>query len=67
MAESYSVIRCIDSQTGEYEMQTFFIMKESDAARARIRAIEHALKESEAVQRYAQKVSDFVKEGFTSK
>ena len=64
MTESYSIIRCVDPKAGEYEMQTFFIVNESAATRARIRAMENALKESEAAQRYAQKVSDFVKEGF---
>lgn len=66
MSESYSIIRCIDPKTGEYEMQTYFIVNESAATRARIRAMENALKESEAAQRYAQKVSDFVKEGFAN-
>lgn len=66
MSESYSIIRCIDPKKGEYEMQTFFIVNESAATRARIRAMENALKESEAAQRYAQKVSDFVKEGFAN-
>ena len=66
MFESYSIIRCIDPKKGEYEMQTFFIVNESAATRARIRAMENALKESEAAQRYAQKVSDFVKEGFAT-
>ena len=66
MSESYSIIRCIDPKKGEYEMQTFFIVNESAATRARIRAMENALKESEVAQRYAQKVSDFVKEGFAN-
>lgn len=66
MSESYSIIRCIDRKAGEYEMQTFFIVNESAATRARIRAMEYALKESEAAQNYAQKVSDFVKEGFVT-
>lgn len=66
MSESYSIIRCIDPKTGEYEMQTYFIVNENAATRARIRAMENALKESEAAQRYAKKVSDFVKEGFTT-
>lgn len=68
MTESYSIIRCLNPkakpQDREYEMQTFFIVNESAATRARIRAMENALKESEAAQRYAQKVSDFVNEGF---
>lgn len=64
MSESYSIIRCVDPKSGEYEMQTFFIVNESAATRARIRAMENALKESEAAQHYAQKVGDFVREGF---
>lgn len=64
MVESYSVIRTIDKKTGEYEMQTFFIIDESAATRARIRAMENAMKESEAAQKYAEKVSEFVREGF---
>ena len=48
-------------------MQTFFVVSESAATRARIRAYENALKESEAAQKYAQKVSDFVRKGFEPK
>ncbi|MBD5326344.1 MAG: hypothetical protein HDS04_06670, partial [Bacteroides sp.] len=66
LVESYSIIRNIDYRAGEYEMQTYFIVNESAATRARIRAMENALKESEAAQHYAQKVSDFVKEGFAT-
>lgn len=64
--ESYSIIRCINPKADEYEMQTYFIVNESAATRARIRAMENALKESEAAQRYAKKVSDFVREGFAN-
>lgn len=67
MIESYSIIRCINPKAKgdkEYEMQTFFIINESAASKARIRAMEDALKESEAAQKYAKKISDFVKEGF---
>lgn len=67
MRESYSIIRMIDKEKGEYEMQTFFIVDESAATRARIRAMENALKESEAAQKYAEKVSQFVQEGFEKK
>lgn len=70
MMESYSIIRCLNPKAKEkdreYEMQTYFIINESAATRARIRAMENALKESEAAQKYAQKVSDFVKEGFNN-
>ncbi len=62
MQESFSVIK--DNKDGTYSMQTFFIINEDAAVKARIRAMENAMKESEAAQKYAQKVSDFVKEGF---
>lgn len=68
MTESYSIIRCLNPKAKEadreYEMQTFFIVNESAASKARIRAMEDAMKESQAAQEYAKKVSDFVKEGF---
>ena len=70
MMESYSIIRCLNPKAKEkdreYEMQSYFIINESAATRARIRAMENAFKESEAAQKYAQKVSDFVKEGFNN-
>lgn len=62
MKESYCIIR--DNGDGTFEMQTFYIVNENAAANARMRAYEYALKESEAAQRYAEKVADFVKEGF---
>lgn len=62
LQESYSVIR--DNGDGTFEMQTYFIVNESAATRARIRAYENAARESEAAQKYARKVSDFVREGF---
>lgn len=62
LQESLSVIK--DNGDGTFEMQSFFIVSESAATRARIRAYENALKESTAAQKYAQKVSDFVREGF---
>ena len=71
MVESYSIIRCLNPKAKnekdkEYEMQTYFIISESAATRARIRAMENAFKESEAAQKYAKKVSDFVREGFAT-
>lgn len=63
MEESYSVIR--DNGDGTYEMQTFFVVSENAASKARLRALENAMKESEAAQRHAQKISSFVQEGFT--
>lgn len=62
MQESYSIIR--DNGDGTFEMQVYFIVSEKAATQARIRALENAAKESAAAQKYAQKVSDFVREGF---
>lgn len=64
MQPSFTVIR--NNPDGTYEIQTFFIIDESAASKARIRAFEQAAKESEAAQRYADKVSKFVKEGFAA-
>lgn len=63
MQESYSIIR--DNGDGTYEMQTYFIVSENAATKARIRALENAAKESAAAQKYAEKVADFVREGFS--
>ena len=62
MKESYSIIR--ENGDGTFEMQVYFIVSESAASEARIRAMEAAAKESAAAQKYAQKVADFVREGF---
>lgn len=62
MMESYSIIREISK--GRYEMQVYYIVSESAATKARIRAFENAAKESEAAQKCAQQISDFVREGF---
>lgn len=64
MQPSFTVIR--NNPDGTYEIQTFFIIDENAASKARSRAFEQAAKESEAAQRYADKVSKFVKEGFAA-
>lgn len=62
LQESFSIYKTLGN--GERTMQTFFIVNEDVATKARIRAYENALKESEAAQKYAEKVSRFVREGF---
>lgn len=62
MIESYAIYRELGN--GEKTMQVYFIINEDAATKARIRAYENALKESEAAQKYAEKVSSFVREGF---
>lgn len=68
LKESFSVIRCLNPEAPvkerEYELESYFIVNESAASKARIRAMENALKESEAAQRHAQKISEFVNEAF---
>lgn len=62
MQHSYSVIRELGD--GTFELEAYYIVNETAASRARMRAYENALKESEAAQRYADKVANFVREGF---
>lgn len=62
LQESFSVIK--ENGDGTYEMQSFFVISESAATRARLRAYENAAKESAAAQKYSQQVSDFVRQAF---
>lgn len=68
MKESFSIIRETgkEKKTGAaiYEMQTYYVIDEDAASAARIRAFEQAMRESEAAQKHAEMVSDFIKEGF---
>ena len=69
LKESYSIIRTVkatvNGKPGEvYEMQSYYIVDPMAASKARIRALEAAAKESEAAQRYADKVSSFIQDGF---
>lgn len=62
MMESYAIIR--DNGDGSFEIQSFFIVSESAASKARIRALENAMKESEIAQKHAEKIASFVRAGF---
>lgn len=62
---SYSLYR--KAKVGDkdgYEFRAYYLVDEESATRARIRAFENAARESEVAQKYAEKVSDFIKEGF---
>ena len=64
---SYTIIRSKGkNKEGKetFEMMSFYIVNESKAARARQRALENAIKESELSEKYANQVSGFVREGF---
>ena len=66
LVESYTLIRPLDKKKTEFEMITFFIVDEDAATRARVRAMENALKESRAAPEHANAVSQFVREGFAT-
>lgn len=59
---SYTVIRT--NPDGTFEIRTYFIVEESAAHKARLRALEAALQDSEAAQKIAEKIRGFVDEGF---
>ena len=61
MSESFSVIK--DNGNGTYEMQTYYIVNESSAHKARLRALEQAKKETALAQENADKISEFVRNG----
>lgn len=61
MNESFSIIR--QRPDGTFEMQTFFIVDENSAVKARMRALENAAKETELAQSAAEKISEFVRGG----
>lgn len=61
LSESFSIIK--DNPDGTYEMQTFYIVNENAAARARERAHEQAAKETSLAQENANKIADFVRQG----
>lgn len=65
LQEKFSLIRQIDKDGGDpvYEMQTYFLVDENAASKARVRAYEQALKESEAAQKLGSRISEFVKAG----
>lgn len=62
MRESYSVIRSTGKNT--YEMESYFIVDEDAASKARLRAMEAAAQETEMAQEYAKRIAVFVEEAF---
>lgn len=59
---SYILVR--HNADGTCQVMSYFIVNEEAAMNARIKAMELAARESEAAQRIAARISDFVKEGF---
>ena len=62
MRPSYTLVR--HRPDGSCEVMSFFIVDEDAAVKARIKAMELAAEESEAAQRIASRIREFVKEGF---
>ena len=61
MLPSYTIMK--DNGDGTYEIRTYFIVEESQAQKARLRALEEALKNSQVAADHANKISDFVRQG----
>ncbi len=62
LKESFALIKEVSKN--QIDMQVFYIVDEDAATNARIRAFENAKKESEVAQKYADKISEFIREGF---
>lgn len=64
LEESLTLFR--QNADGTYEVNTYYVLSENKASKARMRALENALKESEAASRYADKISEIVNAGFNN-
>lgn len=53
--------------TGRIDCEIWYIVNEEDASKARLRAMERALAESEFARHNAERISEFVREGFEIK
>lgn len=58
LEKSFSIFR--ENGDGTFEVQTFFVVNNESEVKARKRAFEKALDESEAAQKHAQKIADMV-------
>ena len=62
MQESFALVKTLPD--GTYEFEVFYVVSESKAAKARQRALQNAMKDSEAAQKYAKELSEYVNEAF---
>ena len=61
---SYTIYRPVKVHGKDaYEFETYYLIDEAAASRARIRAFQNAAKESAVAQKYAEQVSRFIEEG----
>lgn len=61
MEPSYTILK--NNGDGTYEVRTYFIVVENSAQKARMRALEEALKNSQVAAEHADKISSYVKQG----
>lgn len=61
MEPSFTITK--DNGDGTMEVRTYFIVEESSAQKARMRALEEAMKNSQVAADHAQKISEFVRQG----
>ena len=65
LRQSYSIYRPVKIDGKDaFEFETYYIVDEAEASKARIRAFQNAARESAVAQKYAEKVSEFIKEAF---
>lgn len=62
MEESFTLIRT--NPDGTYEVQSYFVVSESAASKARMRALENSMRESEMARAHAEQISGFVQKAF---
>ncbi|MBQ2067504.1 MAG: hypothetical protein II457_01090 [Paludibacteraceae bacterium] len=62
LKQSISVYR--EKKDGGLEYKIFYLVNEESASKARMRAMERAIQESEFARANAERISDFVREGF---
>lgn len=61
--KSFSLYR--EKENGVIDYKAFYLVNEVSASQARIRAMEHAMLESEFARTNAARISEFVRNGFT--
>lgn len=62
MEPSFSIMRT--NNDGTFEIRVYYIVEEDAAQKARVRAMEEAMKNSQIAQEHASEISDYVKQGF---
>lgn len=62
MQPSYSIMK--QNNDGTVEVRTYFIVEENSAQKARLRALEEAMKNSDMAADHADQIAKFVREGF---